>query len=235
MKTIINTENIQTFIQQIPTLTNNLQNISQTMKGFVDCLKQNKLTPTTQETYQEEYERKEGILKKEGELDKLEMTMKKRDEVTNKSKETIGMLKEIISTIEKITKEGEHNEETLKKAHNELIDEIIEARRKEMEEKIKEKKKEIKEIKDDFKRRKEEFDKNRKEDENEKNERLEKEYVNEEKMIKEKYERKMKEFEEKWEKVGFVSIPKELEGIIEREEMKQLRIYEKKENIMIKQ
>ena len=39
MKTIINTENIQTFIQQIPTITNNLQNISQTMKGFVDCLK----------------------------------------------------------------------------------------------------------------------------------------------------------------------------------------------------
>ena len=190
MKTIINTENIQTFIQQIPTITNYLQNISQTMKGFVDCLKQNKLTPTTQETYQEEYERKEGILKKEGELDKLEMTMKKRDEVTNKSKETIRMLKEIISTIEKITKEGEHNEETLKKAHNELIDEIIEARRKEIEEKIKEKKKEIKEIKNDFERRKEEFDKNRKEDENEKNERLEKEYENEEKMIKEKYEKR---------------------------------------------
>ena len=136
MKTIINTQNIQTFIQQIPTITNQLQNVSQTFSKYIDCLKQNKLTATTQETYQEEYERKEGILKKEGELDKLEMTMKKRDEVTNKSKETIGMLKEIISTIEKITKEGEHNEETLKKAHNELIDEIIEARRKEMEEKV---------------------------------------------------------------------------------------------------
>ena len=103
MKTIINTENIQTFIQQIPTLTNNLQNISQTMKGFVDCLKQNKLTPTTQETYQEEYERKEGILKKEGELDKLEMTMKKREEVTKKSKDTIEILQQIIQSIEKIT------------------------------------------------------------------------------------------------------------------------------------
>ena len=63
MKTIINTQNIQTFIQQIPTLTNQFQNVSQTYSKYIDCLKQNKMISTTQETYQEEYERKEGILK----------------------------------------------------------------------------------------------------------------------------------------------------------------------------
>ena len=92
MKKIINTQNIQTFIQQIPTVTNQLQNVSQIMKQYVECLEQNKMITTTKETYQEEYERKEGILKKEGELDKLEMTMKQREEVTNKSIETIEIL-----------------------------------------------------------------------------------------------------------------------------------------------
>ena len=134
MKTIINTQNIQTFIQQIPTITNKLETVGKTMENYVEHLKQNKLISTTQETYEQEYQRKEEILNKlnnkEGQLDKLEMTMKERDEVTNQSKQTIETLKEIINTIEKITEEGQNSQETLKKAKNELIDEIINARRK---------------------------------------------------------------------------------------------------------
>ena len=125
---------------------------------------------------------------KEGQLDKLEMTMKERDEVTNQSKQTIETLKEIIKTIEKITEEGQNSQETMKKAKNELIDEIIKARRKEMEEKIKKKKEEIKEIKNDFEKRKIELDKNRIESEEEKN------------------ERKKKGFKEKQEKIGCVKL-----------------------------
>ena len=93
MKTIINTQNIQTFIQQIPTITNKLETVGKTMENYVEHLKQNKLISTTQETYEQEYQRKEEILNKmnnkEGQLDKLEMTMKERDEVTNQSKQTI--------------------------------------------------------------------------------------------------------------------------------------------------
>ena len=96
MKTIINTQNIQTFIQQIPTITNKLETVGKTMENYVDHLKQNKLISTTQETYEQEYQRKEEILNKlnnkEGQLDKLEMTMKERDEVTNQSKQTIETL-----------------------------------------------------------------------------------------------------------------------------------------------
>ena len=135
MKTIINTQNIQTFIQQIPTVKNQLDTVSQTMGNYVDHLKQEKIVAIEKETYKQEYDRKEGI------LDRLEMTINKRDELTNKGKETITLLKEITTTIEKLVEEGEHNEEIFKKAKNELIDEIIEARRKEMEEIVGEKKK----------------------------------------------------------------------------------------------
>ena len=43
MKTIINTQNIQTFIQQIPTITDKLEKVGKTMENYVDHLKQNKL------------------------------------------------------------------------------------------------------------------------------------------------------------------------------------------------
>ena len=125
MQKLINTENIQTFIQQILTLKTDLDTVSQTMGSYVDHLKQEKLVAMTNETYEEEYKRKEGI------LDRLEMTITKRKQLNEKGKETIALLKETMETVEKIVKEGEQSGGVFKKAKNELIDEIIEARRKE--------------------------------------------------------------------------------------------------------
>ena len=39
MKTIINTQNIQRFIQRIPTITNKLETVGKTMENYVEHFK----------------------------------------------------------------------------------------------------------------------------------------------------------------------------------------------------
>ena len=83
-----------------------------------------------------------------------------------------------------------------------MIDEILKARKAEMEEKIAPLKAEIKAIREDYLKKKEEFDKDRrKENVEEKTKRLENEYEEEKRLLEEKMARKKKQFEEKWMKV----------------------------------
>ena len=130
MEKIKNTKDIETFIGDIPRVTEKLGEVGETMENYVRQLRDDQFVGKEGETPQEKYTRLESA------LDKLKMTIEKRDIVTTKGKEAIEVLKEVIGKIEKITKEGESNESTLKKMNNEMIDEILAARREEMEEKL---------------------------------------------------------------------------------------------------
>ena len=196
MEKIINTQPIETFIKEIPTIKQSLDDVSNSMGNYLTHLEKSQFKAKEGETHKEKYTRLEST------LDVVKETIEKRDALSEKGKETITTLKKIIQTIENITQEGENKEETFKKAHNELIDEILKARKEEMEEKIAPLKREIKAILEDYEKKKEEFDKDRrKENDEEKTKRLEKEYEEEKRIMEEKIERKKKEFEEKWMKV----------------------------------
>ena len=121
-------------------MTEKLGEVGETMENYVRQLRDDQFIGKERETPQQKYTRLESA------LDKLKMTIEKRDIVTTKGKEVIEVLKEVIGKIEKITKEGESNESTLKKMNNEMIDEILTARQ---EERIKVKK-QIKEIREEF-------------------------------------------------------------------------------------
>ena len=174
MNKLINNQQIQTFIQQVPTLKTKLDDTTKIMGDYLSHLKGNHFLPKENETIVEEYKRKESL------LDVIKTTIVEREKVNESGKEIVNEMKKVMEIIEKIIEEGKNDEKTVKEMNNQLVDEIIEGRRKEMEEKIAPLKAQIKEIKEDFEKQKEEFEKDRRDEtDEEKEERLMKEYERE--------------------------------------------------------
>ena len=155
MQQLINNQQIQTFIQQVPTLKTKLDDTTKIMGDYLSHLKGNHFLPKENETIVEEYKRKESL------LDVIKTTIVEREKVNESGKEIVNEMKKVMEIIEKIIEEGKNDEKTVKEMNNQLVDEIIEGRRKEMEEKIAPLKAQIKEIKEDFEKQKELFEKDR--------------------------------------------------------------------------
>ena len=198
MEKIRNTKTMETFIGTIPTVTDKMNEVGKMMEEYIADLQEKQFIEKENETIGNKCTRLESS------LDQLDNVIKRREIVTKESKEMIEMMQNMIKEVESITKEGDEMKETTKKIHNELIDQIIEARRNEMIEKIKPLKEDIRKIKEEFAKRKEQFDEKRKEygeTEEEKAARLEKEYEIEKKLFDEKCEKKRKMYEERYDKL----------------------------------
>ena len=155
MKTLTETEALQSFLQSLPSLNETFQHQIEELKNstesYLSYISQEELLKKTTQNLEEEIDRKEGL------LDKLKMIVEKRNEMIEKGKETINQFNEMIKSIETSMRITEGKEEILENAQNQLIDEIIIQRRVLLEEKTAPLKKQIEEMELDFEKRKNEL------------------------------------------------------------------------------
>ena len=182
MNKINNTKPIQEFVQQIPTLQNQLENINEEIQNYLKFMKNEQFEKKQNESKEEALRRSESL------LDRIKEIVLRRQNVNKKSEEAIEMINEMKKKIEIIVNEIKEDDENLCDANNETIEEIIEIRRQIMEEQIAPLKEEIVKYEYDFEMNKKELMKHRMETKEERRIRKENE---------ERIERERKEAEER--------------------------------------
>ena len=151
MNKITNTTQIVEFIQQIPTLQNQLNNINEEMNNYLKFMKNNNFEKKENESKEDALRRAESM------LDRIKEIVLRRQNVNQKSEEAIQMIEEMKKKVEVIVNECKNDDENLCDANNETIEEIIEIRRLIMEEKIAPHQSEIEKYKNDFEMNKKEL------------------------------------------------------------------------------
>ena len=185
MNSLINEKEIGEFVEQIPIVKNQLELVERRMSDYINQLKDGQFIKKEKETYEEEIQRKENM------LDQLNMLIERREHISQEGNKAIQLMEKVIESIKKMENEGD-KEIVMKKAKNELIDEIIQAMRNELEEETKELMKQIEEKKENFLKRKEQHDNDRIETEEEKFMRMKKELSEEREEYQKEVERKQK-------------------------------------------
>ena len=183
MNKITNTTQIVEFIQQIPTLQNQLNNINEEMNNYLKFMKNNNFEKKENESKEDALRRAESI------LDRLIEIEERRNELKENSQEASEMIETMKKKIDEIKNECEKDDDTFCDANIETIDEIIEIRRLIMEEKNAPHHEEIQKNKNDFEMNKAEFMK-RKEKMEKKKEEIRKRKEEEERIAREERERK---------------------------------------------
>ena len=109
INTIINTQYIHQFLQQITQIKTKLDESSIPMSEFVAHVqKQPQFNPKENETIEEEYKRKESM------FDVVLKVIEEREKVTTTGNQMINELNKVIETIKQIIKEGENSKTKLK-------------------------------------------------------------------------------------------------------------------------
>ena len=152
MNSIINTTQINEFVQQIQPMKDKLDTINEQMNNYLKFMKNNN------KFEKKENESKEDALKRaESMLDRLIEIEEQQNELKENSQQVLEMIETMKKKIDKIQNECEENDDNLFKTNIEIIDEIIEMRRMIMEEKNLELKKEIEMNNNNFEMNKGEF------------------------------------------------------------------------------
>ena len=151
MNKITNTKPIVEFVQQIPTLQNQLNKINEEMENYLKFMKNEKFEKKENESKEDALRRAESM------LDRIKEIVLRRQNVNKKSEEAIQMIEEMKKKVEIIVNECKNDDENLCDANNETIEEIIEIRRLIMEEKNAPLQKEIDENRRDFEMNKNEL------------------------------------------------------------------------------
>ncbi|BFU25449.1 predicted protein [Entamoeba histolytica] len=153
MEELINKNN-QLFKEVVETLPNIQQSIDDTTKNYqyyLGSIKNEVFEIKDNETYSEAFKRGEGI------FDRMDETERRRKLVIEKSQETINQIEIMKNKMSRIIEECNHDEETLSKTRNELIDKIISIEEMIMKDKLFRKPKETDTITAEFNKKKEEW------------------------------------------------------------------------------
>ena len=194
MNKINNTKSIQEYLQQIPTLQNQIENINEEIQNYLKFMKNEQFEKKENESKEDALRRSESM------LDRIKEIVLRRQNVNKKSEDAVQIINEIKQQLEIIINECRNDDENLCDANNETIEEIIEIRRQIMEEKILPHQKEIEKYKYDFEMNKNELMKQMMESKQERERKIRKEKEEKERIEKERKEaeeRRKREEEEK--------------------------------------
>ena len=114
------------------------------MEWYLEWLKDEQFIPEENETNEKALNRAESM------LDRMKQIVERRKEVNSTSQETLKVIEDMKKRIEVIVESCSKDEDHLCDANNETIDQIIELRRKIMEEKIAPWQEKINEYRNDF-------------------------------------------------------------------------------------
>ena len=120
---ITNTTQIVEFIQQIPTLQNQLNNINEEMNNYLKFMKNNNFEKKENESKEDALRRAESI------LDRLIEIEERRNELKENSHQASEMIETMKKKIDDIKNECDKDDDNFCDANIETIDEIIEIRR----------------------------------------------------------------------------------------------------------
>ncbi|BFU26540.1 predicted protein [Entamoeba histolytica] len=153
MEELINKNNqlIKEVVETLPNIQQSIDDTTKNYQYYIGSIKNEVFEIKPDETYSEAIKRGEGI------FDRIDETERRRKIVIEKSQETINQIEIMKNKMSRIIKECNHDEETLSKTRNELIDKIIYIEEMKMKNKIFRKPQEKDTITSEFNKKKEEW------------------------------------------------------------------------------
>ncbi|BFU26664.1 predicted protein [Entamoeba histolytica] len=132
MEEVINKNNplIKEVIETLPNIQQSIDDTTKNYQYYLGSIKNEVFRIKPDETYSEAIKRGEGI------FDRMDETERRRKLVIEKSQETINQIEILKKQIERIIEECNHDDETLSKTRNELIDKIISIEEMKMKDKL---------------------------------------------------------------------------------------------------
>ncbi|BFU21534.1 predicted protein [Entamoeba histolytica] len=153
MEELINKNNqlIKEVIETLPNIQQSIDDTTKNYQYYIGSIKNEVFKIKENETYSEAIKRGEGI------FDRMDETERRRKIVIEKSQETINQIEIMKKQMTRIIEECNHDEETLSKTRNELIDKIISIEEMKMKNKVFRIPKEKDTITSEFNKKKEEW------------------------------------------------------------------------------
>ncbi|BFU24392.1 predicted protein [Entamoeba histolytica] len=153
MEELINKNNqlIKEVVETLPNIQQSIDDTTKNYKYYLGSIKNEVFEIKPDETYSEAIKRGEGI------FDRIDETERRRKLVIEKSQETINQIEIMKNKMSRIIEECSHDEETLSKTRNELIDKIISIEEMIMKNKVFRKPQEKDTITAEFDKKKEEW------------------------------------------------------------------------------
>ncbi|BFU23980.1 TLD, putative [Entamoeba histolytica] len=155
MEELINKNNqiIKEVIETLPNIQQSIDDVNKNYQYYLGSIKNEVFKIKPDEIYSEAIKRGEGI------FDRIDETERRRKLVIEKSQETINQIEIMKKQMSRIIEECNHDEETLSKTRNELIDKIISIEEMIMKDKIFRETEETDTITTEFNKKKEEWEK----------------------------------------------------------------------------
>ncbi|BFU22404.1 TLD, putative [Entamoeba histolytica] len=155
MEELINKNNqiIKEVVETLPNIQQSIDDTTKNYQYYIGSIKNEVFEIKDDETYSEAIKRGEGI------FDMIDETERRRKIVIEKSQETINQIEIMKNKMSRIIEECNHDDETLSKTRNELIDKIISTEKMIMKNKLFRKPKEKDKITAEFNKKKEEWEK----------------------------------------------------------------------------
>ncbi|BFU25595.1 predicted protein [Entamoeba histolytica] len=153
MEELINKNNqlIKEVVETLPNIQQSIDDTTKNYQYYIGSIKNEVFEIKDDEAYSEAIKRGEGI------FDRIDETERRRKIVIEKSQETINQIEIMKKQISRIIEECNHDEETLSKTRNELIDKIISIEEMIMKNKIFKIPEETDKITTEFNKKKEEW------------------------------------------------------------------------------
>ncbi|BFU24830.1 predicted protein [Entamoeba histolytica] len=153
MEELINKNNqlIKEVVETLPNIQQSIDDTTKNYQYYLGSIKNEVFKIKENEAYSEAIKRGEGI------FDRMDETERRRKLVIEKSQETINQIEIMKNKMSRIIEECNHDEETLSKTRNELIDKIISIEEMIMKDKLFRKRKEKDTITAEFNKKKEEW------------------------------------------------------------------------------
>ncbi|BFU23929.1 TLD, putative [Entamoeba histolytica] len=155
MEELINKKNqlIKEVVEILPNIQQSIDDTTKNYQYYLGSIKNEVFRIKPDETYEQAIKRGEGI------FDRIDETERRRKIVIEKSQETINQIEIMKNKMTRIIEECNHDEETLSKTRNELIDKIISIEEMKMKDKIFRTPEETDKIIEEFNKKKEEWEK----------------------------------------------------------------------------
>ncbi|BFU22935.1 predicted protein [Entamoeba histolytica] len=153
MEELINKNNqiIKEVVETLPNIQQSIDDTTKNYQSYLGSIKNEVFEIKDDEAYSEAIKRGEGI------FDRIDETERRRKLVIEKSQETINQIEIMKNKMSRIIEECNHDEKTLSKTRNEVIDKIISIEEMIMKNKLFRKPKETDTITAEFNKKKEEW------------------------------------------------------------------------------